>query len=591
MSISRDTIEQIRDRSRIEEIVRNYVPTLQKRGRNYIGLCPFHKEKTPSFTVSPEKQIFYCFGCHAGGNVFSFISKMERLNFPESVRFLGNLAGIQIHEDRKDEGAEKREYLLKINRYAMNLYHKCLKSDENKGAMEYALGRGVTAESVDEFKLGYAPDSWDFLIRHIERKKISLPMASEAALIIPSKNKEGRPYYDRFRGRLMFPIFNLSNDVIAFGGRILGSGEPKYLNSPEYELFSKSAVLYGLNAAREHIIDLQRAIVVEGYLDVIGCHQNGIRNVVAPLGTALTEQQVNVLSRYCKEIVLLFDADSAGIKASLRSLDIVDTKNVDVKVAMLPDGDPFEYVTQKGARQFMAIVDSSIGPVDFKISRVLAESRNIDPLKVLFLLFDVIKDVRYETERNRYLKKVGSLLNMDEHSVVADYEKFSRGLREPKHFSAEREKPAGKEDFLVRSYRELLALVLLYPEMTEQAVIDFSADDITDTATRNVFSMITSLYSEGKKISIDGMFDYFPAGDENRLLETILAKNFESINYKEAYTEIYISIKLYNINNKIERYVELIRNSRDNDTREYLTEVEVLRRDKEKLLSYIHQRH
>ncbi|HPJ38824.1 MAG TPA: DNA primase [Spirochaetota bacterium] len=591
MSIPRETIEQIRDRSRIEEIVKNYVPTLQKRGRNYIGLCPFHKEKTPSFTVSPEKQIFYCFGCHTGGNVFSFISKMERLNFPESVRFLGNLAGIQVHEDRKDEGAEKREYLLKINRYAMNLYHKCLKSDESKGAMEYALGRGLSEESIDAFMVGYAPDSWDFLIRHLQKRKISLPNASEAALIIPSKNREGGGFYDRFRGRLMFPIFNLSGDVIAFGGRILGSGEPKYLNSPEYELFSKSAVLYGLNTAREHIIDLQRAIVVEGYLDVIGCHQNGIRNVVAPLGTALTEQQVTVLSRYCKEIVLLFDADSAGIKASLRSLDIVDTKNVDVRVAMLPDGDPFEYITEKGARQFMAVVDSSIGPVDFKISRVLAESRNFDALKKLFLLFDVIKDVRYETERNRYLKKISTMLNLDEHSVLSDYEKFSRGLREPKHYTAEPEKPAGKDSYLVRSYRELVGLILLYPEMTEQAVIDFSAEEITDPVTKNVFTMITSLYSEGKTISVDSMFDYFPSGDENRFLETILAKNFESINYKDAYTEIYINIKLYNINNKIERYVELIRNSQDSDTREYLTEVEVLRRDKEKLLSYIHNRH
>ncbi|HQP49260.1 MAG TPA: DNA primase [Spirochaetota bacterium] len=591
MSIPRETIEQIRDRSRIEEIVKNYVPTLQKRGRNYLGLCPFHKEKTPSFTVSPEKQIFYCFGCHTGGNVFSFISKMERLNFPESVRFLGNLVGIQVHEDRKDEGTEKREYLLKINRYAMNLYHKCLKSDESRDAMEYALGRGLSAESIDEFKLGFAPDAWDFLIRHLQNKKVSLATASDAALVIPSKNREGGGYYDRFRGRLMFPIFNIAGDVIAFGGRILGSGEPKYLNSPEYELFSKSSVLYGLHAAREHIIDMQRAIIVEGYLDVIGCHQNGIRNVVAPLGTALTEQQVNVLSRYCREIILLFDADSAGIKASLRSLDIVDTKNVDVRVAMLPDGDPFEYITQKGAREFMSVVDSSIGPVDFKIKRVLAESGNIDPLKVLFLLFDVIKDVRYETERTRYLKKVSSLLNMDEHSVSSDYEKFVRGLREPKHYSAETEKAPEKEGFLVRSYRELLAIILLYPEMTEQAVIDFSADEITDPVTKNVFTMITSLYSEGKAVSVDIMFDYFPTGDENSLLETILAKNFESINYKDAYTEIYINIKLFNINIKIERYVELIRNSRDNDTREYLTEVEVLRRDKEKLLSYMHQKH
>ncbi len=371
MPISRDTIDIIRDRSRIEDVVQRYVPSLKKRGNSFIGLCPFHKEKTPSFTVSPEKQIFHCFGCKAGGNVFSFVSKMERLNFPESVRFLGKLAGIEVREERDDGRGDTLDYLRRVNSFTVETYHQALLSEQGKTAMDYALRRGLTAESIREFRLGFAPDSWSYLVDRLARKNVTLAMAARLGLVAESTKGQAGRYYDRFRNRLMFPIFDSRGEAIAFGGRVIGEGEPKYLNSPESDLFSKGNVLYGINVAREHIIELKRAIVVEGYLDVIGCHQNGVKNVVAPLGTALTERHVEMLSRYCTEIILLFDADSAGLNASLRSLGVAGEKNVDVRVALLPEGDPFDFITGRGVRPFMAVVDSALQPVDFKIQRAL----------------------------------------------------------------------------------------------------------------------------------------------------------------------------------------------------------------------------
>jgi DNA primase len=329
---------------------------------------------------------------------------VERLNFPESVRHVAALVGIEISEEGKSRGDEKREYLLRINQYAMNLYHRNLLSDGGREAYEYALKRGLTGEeSIKEFKLGYSPDSWNYLTDHLSAKGVSLERAAGIGLVaLSTKSAPGR-YYDRFRNRLIFPIINQKNEVIAFGGRVIGDGEPKYLNSPESELFNKGTILYGLNAAREHISELKRAIVVEGYLDVIGCHQNGIRNVVAPMGTALTLQQVELLSRFCTEVVMLFDADSAGIKASLRSLDVTAAKNVTVRVAQLPGGeDPFEFIVKRGMRQFMAVVDSAVSPDDFRIQRVFEETRHFDTMRRLTLFFEVVREAASETAKSLY---------------------------------------------------------------------------------------------------------------------------------------------------------------------------------------------
>jgi DNA primase len=590
LPISRDTIELIRERSRIEEIVRRYVPSLKKRGANFVGLCPFHKEKTPSFTVSPEKQIFYCFGCHTGGNVYAFISKLERLNFPESVRFLGNLAGIEVREERDDGRAGRFDYLKRINAFAMNVYHQALYSDTGRAAREYVTGRGVTVESIKEFKIGFAPDSWNYLSGKLESKNVSLPQAVELGLVAESTKGGAGRHYDRFRNRLMFPIFDQKGDAIAFGGRVLGEGEPKYLNSPESDLFRKGSVLYGFNLAREQIMELKRAIVVEGYLDVIGCFQNGVRNVVAPLGTALTAQHIELLSRYCTEIILLFDADSAGMKASLRSLDVVGDKNIEVKVALLPESDPFEFITKKGIRPFMAVVDSALHPVEFRIQRVIAGAANAPRVKVLMALFGVIDGISFDTEKQSWLKRISALLGLDERSLVDDYSKYTAGGRKPGDFASTQEGADDRPDFLTRCHRDLVLLLLNHPDIVDSAVLDFTERGMSDPVARSIFSKIAELYAAGEPVSIDRMFDIFQEGDERAFLEKSLGSSFTAENPGEAYSEIYVNVKLYWIDRKIDKLMGDIKGSGDGSSGESLAEVEVLRRDKEKLLSFLQTR-
>jgi DNA primase len=587
LPIPQSLIEQIRERARIEEIVRNYVPSLRKTGKNLVGLCPFHKEKTPSFSVSPEKQIFYCFGCHAGGNVFSFISKIERLDFPESVRFVANLVGIRIEEDRKSEQDVKREYLARINRFAMNVYATCLKSEVGRAALEYVQKRGVSDESVSDFNLGFAPDSWHFLSDRLSKKGVSLPLAAELGLVAKSSKEGGREYYDRFRGRLIFPIFDQKNDIIAFGGRIIGVGEPKYLNSPESELFAKGSVLYGFNRAREHISELKRAIVVEGYLDVIGCHQNGIRNVVAPMGTALTGRQVDLLSRYASEIVLLFDADSAGVKASLRSLEVTGARNVSVKIAMLPESDPFEFIVSRGVRPFMAVVDSALNPVDFRIRRAIDDPLPGEPIARLIKLFEIVSEVEFETEKAGYLKKISGLLGIDERSVFEDFQNYMRDRNRPPELRTREAPGKEKTDFMAKGHREMVLLLLHYPELAERAVLDYSEDEIADPVAKSLYSAIMRLYDDGEPISYDRMFSVFPEGPVHEFLEGAIGMNFEHIEHLDAYTEVYIRIKLFQLDRKIRRFAELVAASEGAEAASYMTEIEVLRREKEKLQSYI----
>ena len=310
--IPEETIETVRTRARIEEVVARYVPSLKKKGANYFGLCPFHKEKTGSFSVSPAKQIFYCFGCHTGGNVFSFIEKVENLNYPQAIKFVGKLVGIEVRDEDSRPQDTTMEDCFRINEYAAKVYQSYLMSAEGVFGLEYLTGRGVTEDAIQSFRLGFSPDSWEFLTSKLTAVGADIKKAGMMGLVGVKENEGHTRYYDRYRGRIIFPIIDQYGNIAGFGGRVTGDGEPKYLNSPESQIYRKRTILYGYNLAKQEIAQMKRAIIVEGYLDVIGCHQSGIRNVVAPLGTALTEEQVRLLARQCEEIILLFDADSAG---------------------------------------------------------------------------------------------------------------------------------------------------------------------------------------------------------------------------------------------------------------------------------------
>ena len=589
MYIPPETIDLIRDKALIQDIIQRYVPSLKKKGKNYTGLCPFHKEKTPSFSVSPDKQIFYCFGCHAGGNVFNFISKAERLDFPDSVKFVADLVGVQIREDKKGDSS-LFEAIYRLNRETMDRYHRHIRSAAGKTGYGYIVGRGVSDKSIDDFAIGYAPDSWDFLARSTITAHNDLEIASSIGLIKESQNRSGG-YYDVFRNRIMFPIIDTKGAVLGFGGRAIGDDPRKYINSPESAVFKKRNILYGLNRALDSIKEMNRVIVVEGYLDVIGCHQAEIRNVIAPMGTAITGEQIKMLGRYCTEVIFLFDADSAGINAAIRSIGVAEEANVTVKIGMLPQGDPFDFVIAQGDRAFMAIVDSALKPVDFRIQRIM--NNNNESVQTLLLLFEVIRDLKLETERDLYIKKISSMLGFDEKSVRRDFIKYPDSNRTAAIKNVQIEKN-DHVDFITRSYRDLIKLIGHYPELIKKAVIDYNINDIPDQISRNILKKISELYYADQGFTIDKIFDFFTSGPEMAFLTQIFSNEYSVQNPAAVYTEIYIHMKLREIDDKIERYYAIIKSPPAGSSDKYITEIEieieVLRREQEKLSQYIYNK-
>jgi len=582
-----ETLDLVRGKVIIQDVIKRYIPSLKKKGKNYIGLCPFHKEKTPSFSVSPEKQIFYCFGCHTGGNIFTFISKIERLEFPDSVKFVADLVGVDIRDEKKGDAAVL-EAIYRLNRAAMEMYHGHIKSQAGKKGMAYITARGVSAKSIDEFKIGYAPDSWDFLVRGLIRNSRDRELTESIGLIKPSQ-KQINSHYDVFRNRIMFPIIDASSNVIAFGGRTIGDDPRKYLNSSESSVFKKRTVLYGFNLARKSIKELDRAIIVEGYLDVIGCYQAGIENVVAPLGTAVSAEQIKMLGHLCSEIIFMFDADSAGLKAAVRSLDISEETNVNIRIGMLPESDPFDFVTGKGPREFMAVVDKAMKPVDFRIARIMDNYKSHGRVGTLMQIFSVIRELKLETERSVYLKKASSLLDVDENSVRADFRNY---LNRQQAVPAENEQTAKSEqaDFITRSYRDLISLICNYPELIEKAVIDYNVNDIHDELSRIIMKKISELYYQDRQFTIDKIFDFFNTGPEIDFLNKAFNSEFSKANPNAAYTDIFIRIKESEIDDKIKKYTAIVTASSGENTNFYLTEIEVLKREKEKLKDYIYNK-
>ncbi len=376
-------IDEVRFATDVVSVISEYV-TLKKSGRNFFGLCPFHSEKTPSFSVNPDKQIFHCFGCGAGGNAFAFVQKVEGVGFPEAVRVLARRAGIAIPEaDPEDRAAvQEKEALYYVNQLAADFFQKALWSESGKIGREYLHKRGFDDQALKAFGVGFAPDKWDGLVEHATAKAVNLETLVQAGLINP-REKEGQAhgYYDRFRNRVTFPIHNLSGRVIAFGGRRIAeeesasgpSSSAKYVNSPETAVYHKGHVLYAFTLAREALRNHDRLIVVEGYLDVIRMHACGFTNTVATSGTALTEQQARLILRYNKHVVLLFDSDAAGSSATMRGADILVENGLQVFVATLsPGDDPDSFLRQRPAEEMREILERAPALLDFKIRHASA---------------------------------------------------------------------------------------------------------------------------------------------------------------------------------------------------------------------------
>ncbi|MDA1029597.1 MAG: DNA primase [Bacteroidetes bacterium] len=351
--IPESSVEEVRSLVDIVDVVGEYVQ-LKKRSSNFVGLCPFHSEKTPSFNVNPRLGIFKCFGCGEGGDVFSFVSRMESLSFPEAVRVLSDRVGVVLPEEEAPaDGASESESIYHSLRFAARFFHDRLTKDPGaQTARDYLQKRGFTKESIKKFGIGYAPDEWDVLVNEARANHIEEEFLEKAGLVIERKDESG--FYDRYRHRLIFPIFSHVGKVVGFGGRILREDDqPKYINSPETKVYSKGRILYGLYHSKNAIRGKEEAILVEGYTDVVSLHQAGVQHVVASSGTALTKDQINAIGRYAKVIILLYDADSAGLRAALRGIDLILEEGLIPYAVRLPDGeDPDSYVQKNGAAAF-----------------------------------------------------------------------------------------------------------------------------------------------------------------------------------------------------------------------------------------------
>lgn len=415
-------IEEIKNRASIVDLVSEYM-TLKKAGRNFVGLCPFHMEKTPSFTVTPDRQMFYCFGCGEGGGVFTFLMKIGQMTYPEAVRHLAKKTGVAIPErisqkERQEVGY--REQLIRINEMAAGYYARNLVSPSGKEALAYLRKRGLREETVKAFRLGFALNGWHHLRDFLEKEKVSLESAEKAGLLVPGK--DGR-LYDRFRGRLIFPVEDLSGRVIAFGGRIVDAGEPKYLNSPESGVYVKGRNLYALNRAKETIRRQDRVIIVEGYFDLISLWNAGITHVVATLGTALTKEQVDLVGRYTTHVVALFDPDEAGRKALTRSLELFLAGNLNVRVLVLPEElDPDDYVRAYGGERLLELIQSAPSLVDYYIDHVLGDQGGFEKDRDSFRkAVAFIQHIGNVVDRNLFIKRVSEKLGIDQELLKKEF--------------------------------------------------------------------------------------------------------------------------------------------------------------------------
>ena len=426
--IPEEVISDIKHATDIVQVVSETVQ-LKKTGSNFAGLCPFHSEKTPSFTVSPTKQIYYCFGCGAGGSVFNFVMKRDGLTFPETVRTLGSRCGIEVPErPMSAEEKEKigaREKIFLANRLAADFFSQTLKGAAGAGALAYLRNRGITDETIDKFGLGYAPDAWDAVSGCLASHRVPVDIAVGSGLLIA---KETGRYYDRFRNRIVFPIFDTAMQVSGFGGRVMDDALPKYLNSPETPVYHKARSLYGLHAAREGIRQSGTAFVVEGYFDALALFQNGITQVAATLGTALTRDHVRLLSRCGAErFVLVFDSDGAGIRAALRSVPVFQKEYMTAKVLVLPTGhDPDSFVRESGPDAFLAMADKAMDLLEFLMDAAIrrhglsVEGR----LKVLADMKEPLLAMEDSVARSLYIRILAEKVGIDEGAVS---EKIHRG--------------------------------------------------------------------------------------------------------------------------------------------------------------------
>lgn len=503
MRYSDDLIEEIRSRNDIVDVISGYVK-LQRKGSSYFGLCPFHNEKSPSFSVSPGKQIYYCFGCGAGGNVLTFIMEYENYSFMEALKFLADKAGIQLpeleHSKEAKAQADKKSALLEINKKAAGYFYYKLRQENGRHAYEYLLQRGLAAETIQKFGLGYADKYSNDLYQYMKQQKYSDELLRESGLF---QSDEKNRTYDKFWNRVIFPIMDVNHRVIGFGGRVMGDGKPKYLNSPETMIFDKSRNLYGLNLARTS--RKRQMIVCEGYMDVISMHQAGFNNAVASLGTAFTSQQASLLKRYTDEVLLLYDSDEAGQKAALRAIPMLKEAGLPARIVDLkPYKDPDEFIKHLGAEAFQERLDQAMNSFLFEISVLEKQYNMSDPQgKTGFHREIASKLLSFpeELERSNYMEAVARKY----HIRYEDLKKMVNQMAMKGMSSQEYKKPKSgiqskKEDEsgIDKAQKLMLTWLVSYPDTFRVTKPYIGPDDFTTPLYHTVAELLYEQYAQGE---------------------------------------------------------------------------------------------
>jgi len=526
-----DKIADVRNAADIVDLISEYV-VLKKVGKNFLGLCPFHAEKTPSFTVSPEKQIFHCFGCGQGGNVFNFVMQYQNLSFPEAVRFVAKKYGIEISA-RNMSAAQKRKFaqrekLFQINEDAVDYFRKALvDTSSGERGRKYLAKRRMTPEVIERFWLGYAPMGWNNIVRYFSSKKVPLDDVETTGLVIAKKGG----YYDRFRDRIIFPILDIDQRVVGFGGRSLDNSLPKYLNSPETPVYHKRSILYGLHANKEMCRKAGSVFIVEGYFDLLSLYCHGIKNVVATLGTALTQEHLRILKGYAREFILVFDSDNAGIKAAERSLSLFAEEKANIRIVILPEGrDPDSYVFEVGSEGFLRRVERALGIMEFLIASAI-DKYGLSPegkIRIVDALKGPLRSLANGVSRSVYVRDLSERLNIDESVIL-------REIRDSKGSEKKRVSPV-KPQGGSRLEETLIAIMLQAPQILGSFNVRKIVASLETVALKKVGEMILQRVDANVPVTAADLI----AQTEDPEIRNVIS----SLSLKETYSDYERALKI-----------------------------------------------
>ncbi len=570
---SEELIDRIKDANEIVDVISQYIQ-VEKAGSSYKALCPFHNEKTPSFIINKEKQFYKCFGCGEGGNVINFIMKIENLSFVESIKLLVSRADIEIDttepsEEIKKQIEEKRLH-YDINKKAGLYFYNNLTKQPNP-ALEYLSKRGIAPKTLKKFGLGFSINSWDSLVMHLQREGYNLEDIRKCGLVRQNKSNG---YYDYFRNRIMFPIFNTRGNITGFGGRVIDDSMPKYLNSPETRIFNKSNVLYGLNFARKNIRNGQ-IVLVEGYMDVIALYQAGFKNAVASLGTSLTEYQGRLLKKHCDEVILCFDGDEAGTRATMRSLNILNKVKCHFRVMVLPDNkDPDDFIKAHGKDEFRKYIDKSMKLTDYKIFLAKSEYSGDtieDRAKLAKRISNIIGDVKSPIEREAYIEKTANETGISKESIRLEVLNKTGNAFTHKNRTKHGSNYKGRDNYIeiippveqkghIVAERQLIKFMITDNKSIRYILKDVSAEDFSVEEHQEIVAYLASHMDNMMDRKIEELFPHL-----KNSIDKILLTGIEYIDLSSTLDKYVVNLKkyklLYNIKALEEKQRSIVNNS------------------------------